>query len=496
MEPKHKELSVRKQCKVLGINRSTCYYQPQGESDLNLELMRLMDEHYHEHPEKGAERMWVWLRKDKGYKVSLNRIERLYYRVMGLRSILPGPHTSRPGKGEDHQIYPYLLRGLRIERPNQVWATDITYIPMNKGFMCLTAIIDLHSRFVVGWSLSNTMTSSWCADLLKEAVARYGKPGILNLSREEEQAFLKKHNGWALWGIAKHYAWIAAAFALVYFYPHFLTVLLALFILGGQQLACAILMHDAAHHALFRQRKWDDVFGQWLGAYPIFNSMKAYRPYHFRHHVSNGLAADPDLLLTRGYPTSRKSMMRKFIRDLTGQTGIKALFGLFLMHLGYLEYNLGGKVERVNQSGRSGKEVAKAFYQNLLGPLVFQVLLFTVLTLVASPWLYLLWIGAYLTTFQFCLRVRSMAEHSVVEDSTDPYKNTRSTQANFIEQLLFAPYHVNYHCEHHLLMAVPPYRLPQLHRLLKERGFYEKGLLAAGYWEVIQQAVVAESPAA
>lgn len=312
------------------------------------------------------------------------------------------------------------------------------------------------------------------------------------LSLEEEEAFLQKSNLLAWLGILGHYAWIAAAFALVYFFPNPLAVVLALFILGGKQLGCAILMHDAAHHALFKQKWLDDTVGQWLGAYPIFNSMQAYRPYHFRHHVSNGLAADPDLLLTRGYPTSKRSMIRKFTRDLSGQTGVKALFGLTLMHLGYLEYNLGGKVVRVSQKGRSWSNLGKAFYHNLLGPIVAQTLIFTVLSLLASPWLYALWVGAYLTTFQFCLRVRSMAEHSVVKDATNPYENTRTTQANFLEQLLFAPYNVNYHSEHHILMAVPPYRLPQLHRVLKERGFYEKGLLAANYWEVIQLAIVEE----
>ena len=299
-----------------------------------------------------------------------------------------------------------------------------------------------------------------------------------------------KKNAWLAWrGILGHYAWIAAAFALVYVFPNPLTVIIALFILGGKQLACAILMHDTAHYALFPDKKWNDRVGKWLGAYPVFNNMLAYRRYHFKHHASNGLAEDPDLLLTRGYPASRASMFRKFFRDLSGQTGIKALAGLFMMHLGLIEFNLGGKVVRVSQEGRGWQDYWQAFRQNALGPVVANLVLLGVLWLVASSWLYLLWLGAYLTTFQFCLRVRSIAEHSVVEDSQDPYKNTRTTLANPFEQLLFAPYHVNYHCEHHMLMAVPPYRLPQMHRLLRERNFYEKGVLASGYWQVIRNAV-------
>lgn len=171
-------LSIFRQCELLGLARSSYYYEPKQASILNLELMRLMDEHYLDHPYKGARRMYVWLTKDKGYQVSLNRIERLYYKVMGLRSVLPGPHTSKPAKG--HKIYPYLLRGLKIGKPNQVWATDITYIPMLRGYLYLVAIIDLYSRFVVGWSLSNTMESDWCRQTLEDAVWIHGKPEIIN----------------------------------------------------------------------------------------------------------------------------------------------------------------------------------------------------------------------------------------------------------------------------------------------------------------------------
>ena len=171
-------LSIAKQCRLLGIHRSGLYYQPREASELNLELMRLIDEHYLDHPYKGAYRMHVWLTKDQGYEVSRNRIERLYYQIMGLQSLLPGPHTSKRCK--DHAVYPYLLRELDIRYPNQVWATDITYIPMRKGYLYLTAFIDLYSRYVLSWSLSNTMDSQWCVDTLGEAIALHGKPEILN----------------------------------------------------------------------------------------------------------------------------------------------------------------------------------------------------------------------------------------------------------------------------------------------------------------------------
>lgn len=180
VDKSHEKLSVARQCEILDIHRSGLYYEPVGESPLNLELMRLIDEHYLEHPYKGAERMHTWLTMDMGYGVSRNRVNRLYYNVMGLRSVLPGPSTSKTGKGAGHRVFPYLLRGLEITHPNQVWAVDITYIPMAGGFLYLVAIIDLYSRFVVGWSVSNTMDADWCVGVLVEAVGEYGAPDILN----------------------------------------------------------------------------------------------------------------------------------------------------------------------------------------------------------------------------------------------------------------------------------------------------------------------------
>lgn len=174
----HSKLSIEKQCQAMSIAKSSFYYKPKGESKLNLELMKLIDEHYLEHPEKGAARMHTWLTLDKGFQVSRNRIDRLYYDVMGLRAILPGPHTSKRCK--DHPVYPYLLRDKKITASNQVWAMDITYIGIETGFMYLCAIIDLHSRFVVGWSLSNTMDASWCAQVLEDAIEEYGCPEIIN----------------------------------------------------------------------------------------------------------------------------------------------------------------------------------------------------------------------------------------------------------------------------------------------------------------------------
>jgi putative transposase len=173
------DLSVSSQCKLLEVCRSSIYYvSVRKESDLNLTLMRLMDEMYLEHPEFGAERMHVWLRKDKHFEVNLKRVSRLYYEVMGLHSLQPGPHTSTGNK--QNKKYPYLLKNMAISRANQVWMTDITYLPMTKGFVYMMAIIDVYSRAILHWSISNTMDSNWCCDTIRQCIEDNGIPEIIN----------------------------------------------------------------------------------------------------------------------------------------------------------------------------------------------------------------------------------------------------------------------------------------------------------------------------
>ena len=176
IEPDNRRLSIVRQCELLSIHRSGFYYAPAGESALNLELMKKIDEHFLEYPFKGSRRMAVWL-NHQGYTVNRKRIQRLY-KLMGLATIYPKRDLSKPDPAR--YKYPYLLKGLEIRRPNQVWAVDITYIPMKKGFMYLAAIIDLYSRYVVNWSLSNTMDAAWICDTIKEGIARHGKPEIIN----------------------------------------------------------------------------------------------------------------------------------------------------------------------------------------------------------------------------------------------------------------------------------------------------------------------------
>ena len=170
-------MSIRQQCELVGLNRSTYYYSPAAESELNLALMRLIDEQYTRTPFYGRRRMTAFLRRPPhGYVVSQKRVRRLM-RKMGLQAIYPKRRTSMAAKG--HKVYPYLLRDLAITYPNQVWSADITYIRMLRGFMYLVAIIDWYSRYVVSWRLSNTLEGSFCRDALDLALTQ-GKPEIFN----------------------------------------------------------------------------------------------------------------------------------------------------------------------------------------------------------------------------------------------------------------------------------------------------------------------------
>jgi len=163
----------------LGLARSSFYYEPAGESAENLELMRRIDRRYTDHPFEGSRKLAAWLSRelrDQGQVVNRKRVQRLMA-LMGLQAIYPRPRLSAAGPG--HRVYPYLLRGVAVERPDQVWSADITYVPLPSGFMYLAAVIDWFSRYVVAWRLSNTLDGDFCLDLLDEALGR-GTPEVFN----------------------------------------------------------------------------------------------------------------------------------------------------------------------------------------------------------------------------------------------------------------------------------------------------------------------------
>jgi len=175
VEVHHGEISVMRQCELLGISRSTYYYRPRPMSELNLELMRLIDEQYTKTPFYGVPRMTAWLKR-QGYEVNHKRVERLM-RLMGLQAVYPRRRLSIPSK--EHKIYPYLLRGVEIKQPDEVWSADITYIRMLRGFLYLVAIMDWYSRYVLAWELSITMEKEFCLEALDKAL-KVSCPTIFN----------------------------------------------------------------------------------------------------------------------------------------------------------------------------------------------------------------------------------------------------------------------------------------------------------------------------
>jgi len=176
IDPAHQNLSISRQCRLLNINRSTYYYKKRPIKPIDLKLMELIDKQYLKTPTWGSRSMRNHLRR-LGYKVNRKRVQRLM-RLMGLKAIYPKRRTSRPHPG--HKVYPYLLRNLKINRSNQVWVADITYVPMSRGFMYLVAVMDWRSRKVLSWRVSNTLDADFCVEALEEAIDRYGAPEIFN----------------------------------------------------------------------------------------------------------------------------------------------------------------------------------------------------------------------------------------------------------------------------------------------------------------------------
>jgi fatty acid desaturase len=216
--------------------------------------------------------------------------------------------------------------------------------------------------------------------------------------------------------------------------------------------------------------------GQWLCAYPIWADASIYRPYHLQHHAHTGTERDPDLGLVAPFPITRGSLRRKLWRDLSGRTGLKFARAAFKR-----------SVQRWGEPrGRTAT----------IGVLVTNGILLGALAALGHAWLYLLWVGAWLTTYTLVTRIRSIAEHALTPDAADPLGNTRTTLARPWERLFIAPHCVGYHLEHHLLMTVPHYNLPRMHALLRERGALQRACIeTGGYRTILRRAASLNSSA-
>lgn len=273
--------------------------------------------------------------------------------------------------------------------------------------------------------------------------------------------------------VGKDWGLIVLAFALSLLWPHPLTFLLSLLLLAAAQAGFAILQHEASHRSLFASAKLNDWIGEFLCALPILQSMPGYRAYHMTHHRLAGTRDDPDLVMTEQYPVQAASLRRKLLRDASGLTGLKSIVGLLGMHAGYWKYELTGKVERVTPAPQGVLGYATVFVRNHGHiALLWQVAMAGVLSLLGNGWLYLLWLAAFVFVLPICMRIRQIADHAVVADafSTDPLQHARTSRANWLEKLLFAPHNEHYHLEHHFMPTAPCWNLPKLHRLLDEAG--------------------------
>ena len=297
------------------------------------------------------------------------------------------------------------------------------------------------------------------------AVARIDPKDVFT---PEEWARFSKRSSWlGLVCVAGAWALIFAAGAMFVLWPNPLTYILAVMLIGARQLGLAILMHDAAHGALHSNMKVNNWVGEWLCAAPTGARLNAYRDYHLKHHKYTEQPEDPDLGLSAPFPITRASLVRKIVRDLTGQTFLKQRRAQLFSGL---------------QKGQFVNPTTAHF-------LIFNALLLAGLTVAGYWWTYFaLWIVPMATWLPLVTRLRNIAEHACVKTQDDPFTHARTTLANALERLFIAPYWVHFHGEHHVFMHVPCYRLQGLHNTLMDKGYWSRMHIAPGYMSVLGEA--------
>ena len=296
-----------------------------------------------------------------------------------------------------------------------------------------------------------------------------------------EVSYLREKNSTIGVSLVLH-AWIVILGSIILFslYPNILTFILAVLIISGRQLGLAILMHEGAHGLITNNVKINNFISQLFCAFPMGGDTYDYRYYHLRHHRYTQTEEDPDLVLSSPFPISKKSLLRKVLRDLFGITGVKQ------------------RIEGISrtlkkQSNRAdGKEVAGFKSQSTLyGVLFSQIIIFIVMSYIGSWWYYFaFWVFPSITLFQLWYRVRNIAEHAVVDNDCDDFNNARTTHASFIERIFVAPYYVNYHLEHHLFMFVPCYKLKSAHQMLIDKNYKNRMEIKYGYIALLKAILV------
>lgn len=294
------------------------------------------------------------------------------------------------------------------------------------------------------------------------------------LSAAQQDGLRERSNWMGLYLVMHAWALIFLSMALFVVWPNPFSFLVAFVVVGGRQLGLAILMHDAAHRLLFRGATLNDFAGAWLCGAPVGADLGSYRSYHLSHHRHTQTEQDPDLVLSAPFPISRQSFWRKVRRDLLGMTGYQRRKEQMFAAMG----SQGGWATRLRRLLVEERRF-----------LLFNGGLFGLLALTGTWWLYpALWLLPLMTWYQLISRIRNIAEHAVVTDDKDPLRNTRTTLTNPWMRLVLAPYWVNYHLEHHLLVFTPCWKLPKAHRMLLDKGLGTRMELSQGYREVIRKA--------
>ena len=296
-------------------------------------------------------------------------------------------------------------------------------------------------------------------------VARIDGEQLFGASR---WAALNARTDWRGIALVLH-AWVViiAAITAAVLMPHPVGILLAVMVIGSRQLGLSILMHDAAHGLLLRNTTWNDRVGQWLCAYPVGLDLRAYRAYHLKHHQFAQQDEDPDLSLSAPFPVTKARFARKVARDL---------MGLPFLKLRVLPLLLAG----IGRHKLRSADIALVGYNAVFATVAFAL---------DAGWVWLtLWLLPAATWHMLVVRLRNIAEHGGMTRDNDPWRVARTTQANWLSRAFIAPYYVNYHAEHHLFMWTPCYRLPVIHRALRERGLLDAHAMpvAPGYSAVWQ----------
>jgi len=293
------------------------------------------------------------------------------------------------------------------------------------------------------------------------------------LSAYEREQLLQRSDLTASVLVLRTWALIFGTLLLVGHFPSVITFFFAWIVLPGRQLSLAVLMHEAGHGSLFKTKAFNLWVGQWLCALPTLGDLASYARGHTAHHRLAGTDEDPDLSNYRAYPIKKTSLYRKWTRDLTGQTGFKLLAAL-----------------ATGAGSQMSKETVGS--TNLLAKQIFVHVVFaSILTGLGVAWTWFVWMGTFMTSYMWVVRLRQVGEHAVVPDlyDSDVRMNTRTVDAPFWQRFLLAPNNVNFHMEHHFMAGVPCYNLPKLRVILKSKGLLDEVPEVTGYGQVIKLAV-------